>query len=42
MKFKSLDTEMYFVFGNNHGRLDWENKLHYVGIKMLILSYISL
>ena len=44
-KFKSQDTEMYPAFGNNKGRIEWENKIVDAGIKIAKiihpLAYIS-
>ena len=44
-KFKSVDTEMYPAFGNNHGRVEWENKIEEAGIKLARiihpLAYVS-
>lgn len=44
-KFKSQDTEMYPAFGNNQGRIEWENKMLEAGIKLAKiihpLAYIS-
>ena len=45
IKFKSQDTVMYPAFGNNRGRVDWENKIEDAGIKLAKiihpLAYIS-
>ena len=45
IKFKSQDTEMYPAFGNNQIRVDWENKIQEIGIKLAKiihpLAYIS-
>ena len=45
IKFKSQDTEMYPAFGNNQGRVEWENKIEDAGIKLAKiihpLAYIS-
>ena len=45
IKFKSEDTEMYPAFGNNQGRVDWENKIEEAGIKLAKiihpLAYVS-
>ena len=45
IKFKSQDTEMYPALGNNQGRVEWENKLEEVEIKLAKiihpLAYIS-
>ena len=44
-KFKSADTEMYPAFGNNQGRVDWENKIEEAEIKLAKiihpLAYVS-
>ena len=44
-KFKSEGTEMYPAFGNNQGRVDWENKIEEAGIKLAKiihpLAYVS-
>ena len=44
-KFKSVDTEMYPAFGNNKGRVDWENRIEDAGIKLAKiihpLAYVS-
>lgn len=34
INFKSQDTEMYPAFGNNQGRVEWENKIKEAGIKL--------
>ena len=43
--FKNEDTEMYPAFGNNKGRIEWENKMEEAGIKLAKiihpLAYIS-
>lgn len=45
IKFKSEYTEMYLAFGNNQGRVDWENKIEDAGIKLARiihpLAYVS-
>ena len=45
IKFKSQDTEMYPAFGNNIGRIEWENKIEEAGIKLAKiihpLAYVS-
>ena len=45
IKFKSQDTEMYPAFGNNQGRVEWENKIKEAGIKLAKiihpLAYVS-
>ncbi len=45
VKFKSQDTEMYPAFGNNKGRIAWENKILAAGIKLAKiihpLAYVS-
>ena len=45
IKFKSQDTEIYPAFGNNQGRVEWENKIEDAGIKLAKiihpLAYIS-
>lgn len=45
IKFKSKDTEMYPAFGNNQGRVEWENKIEDAGIKLAKiihpLAYVS-
>ena len=45
IKVKSQDTEMYPAFGNNQGRVDWENKIEGAGIKLAKiihpLAYVS-
>lgn len=45
VKFKSENTEMYPAFGNNFGRIEWENKIYEAGIKLARiihpLAYIS-
>lgn len=45
LKFKGQDTEMYPAFGNNKGRIEWENRLLKEGIKLAKilhpLAYIS-
>ena len=43
--FKGQDTEMYPAFGNNEGRIEWENKIEDAGIQLAKiihpLAYIS-
>ena len=34
IKFKGQGTEMYPAFGNNQGRVEWENKIEEAGIKL--------
>ena len=45
INFKSQDTEMYPAFGNNQGRVEWENKVEEAGIKLAKiihpLAYVS-
>ena len=45
IKFKSQDVEMYPAFGNNQGRIEWENKIEEAGIKLAKiihpLAYVS-
>ena len=45
IKFKSQDTEMCPAFGNNQGRVEWENKIEDAGIKLAKivhpLAYVS-
>ena len=44
-KFKNQDIEMYPAFGNNKGRIEWENKIIDAGIKLAKiihpLAYVS-
>ena len=43
--FANEDTEMYPAFGNNQGRVEWENKIEEAGIKLAKiihpLAYVS-
>ena len=45
LSFKDSDIEMYPAFGNNLGRIEWENKIEKAGIKLAKiihpLAYIS-
>lgn len=45
MKFIDSETEMYPAFGNNEGRIEWENKLMEAGVSLAKiihpLAYVS-
>ena len=45
LKFKGEDTEMYPAFGNNKGRVEWEEKMEASSIKLATiihpLAYVS-
>ncbi len=45
IKFKGQDIEMYPAFGNNQGRVEWENEIEEAGIKLAKiihpLAYVS-